>query len=730
MDGDGRPLPSRPVGEGSRSAETSTQRRSVVRTFAARAAAVFGLCGFAFAYPIFDLLGNNGTFLVVHDTTGWKLVLFALVVLLVPPLVVMAGLLLLHLVWPAADRVTTAVVLGCLFALFLVPAIDRSADLGVVLYLLFFVVAAAGAGWCYLRFGAIRTLARYLAPAPLLFAGVFLFISPVNALLTPDDPAALAEFGGARTPVVVLIFDELPLGVLVDENGALDTARYPGFAELAADATWYPNATTVSTATYLAVPAIQTGRIPQPGSIPIAAENPHSLFTMLGNTHEMRVVERTTRNCPASLCEQLETEETKASLLKDSLYAFLHTLLPTEVENDWLPEIGNSWAGFGEDRVEDAAALARADGVDRKQWQEELGNRRPGIDDSQAAFLQSIRPGDRPGFWYEHYGLPHLPFGFLPDGRRISNGHLTGLNEDDVARWRDDPELLDVARAQFVLQVGYADTLLAHVIDRLKEEGIWDDALVVVLSDHGMTFTPGHHRRGFPIEDEMLDEVLPVPLFVKYPGERGGAVDPRPAQTIDVAPTIAEVLGISLPPDWAFDGRPLTVDGGGSRRREYLDSEVDAVRGGERKVLRRQPDAAVMARQLREHLGETDGELDPYRVGPYGRLVHEQADPLVADPLDGAALQLDAESRYDDVELSAVVPAFFGARAEGLGPDDWVAVAVNGTIAGVGPVHDGDGGLRVSAILDPQHLREGDNDVRAYVIRENGRSLQEIVISR
>jgi len=692
---------------------------------------VFGLSGFAFAYPIFDLLGNNGTFLVVHDTIGWKLVLFALVVLVVPPVVVMVGLLLVHLAWPAADRVATAVVLGALFALFLVPAIDRSVDLGVVLYLVLFVVAVAGAGWCYLRFGAIRTLARYLAPAPLLFAAVFLFVSPVNALLTPDDPAALAEFGGAKTPVVVLIFDELPLGVLIDENGALDTARYPGFAELAADATWYPNATTVSPGTYLAVPAIQTGRIPELRSIPIAAENPHSLFTMLGGNHELHVVERVTRNCPASLCERRATEETQASLTEDSLYAFLHTVLPTDVENDWLPEMGNSWGGFGEEVIDDAAALARDDSVDPKQWRDELDVARAPLDESHRSFVASLRPGDRPGFWYEHWLLPHLPFERLPDGRYYPGGRLTGLktNQRD---WDSDPDLLEVARAQFVLQVGYADMLLAQVIDRLKEQGMWDDALVVVVADHGLSFTPGHHRRGYPLNEQRLDEVLPVPLFVKYPGQHGGAVDPRPAQTIDIAPTIADVLGVSLPRGWDFDGRPLTDPVEGDRWRVYLDALTE---GEQRKVLKRQPDAAAMARQLREHLGETDGHLDPYRVGPYGALVHEEAALLArgsdAPRLEGATLRLDDDIRYDDVDLtSSAVPAFFGARAEGLGPDDWVAVAVNGTIAGMGPIHDGDGGLRVSAILDPQYLRDGHNDVRAYVIRENGRSLQEIVITR
>ena len=50
-------------------------------------------------------------------------------------------------------------------------------------------------------------------------------------------------------------------------------------------------------------------------------------------------------------------------------------------------------------------------------------------------------------------------------------------------------------------------------------------------------------------------DVLPVPMFVKYPGQKGAAVDRRNAELIDVVPTIADVLGIDLP--WRVDGASL-----------------------------------------------------------------------------------------------------------------------------------------------------------------------------
>src|SRR4029078_741624 len=46
-----------------------------------------------------------------------------------------------------------------------------------------------------------------------------------------------------------------------------------------------------------------------------------------------------------------------------------------------------------------------------------------------------------------------------------------------------------------------------------------------------------------------------IPLFVKYPRQRKGAVDSRAARTVDVLPTIADVLGIRMP--WHVDGNSL-----------------------------------------------------------------------------------------------------------------------------------------------------------------------------
>jgi hypothetical protein len=55
---------------------------------------------------------------------------------------------------------------------------------------------------------------------------------------------------------VLIVFDEFPSTDLMGKDRRLDRRRFPNFARLAADATWYRNATTVYDTTFSAVPAI------------------------------------------------------------------------------------------------------------------------------------------------------------------------------------------------------------------------------------------------------------------------------------------------------------------------------------------------------------------------------------------------------------------------------------------------------------------------------------------
>jgi hypothetical protein len=245
-------------------------------------------------------------------------------------------------------------------------------------------------------------------------------------------------------------------------------------------------------------------------------------------------------------------------------------------------------------------------------------------------------------------------------------------------------------------------------MDRLKEAGLWDDSLVVVTADHGLTFQPGIHRRGIPLSPENRDDVMAVPLFVKYPRQRHGKIDDRMASTTDIVPTIADVLGIELQRGWAPDGFSLV---GAQQRRSY-----EHTYGGNRVVVRSRLRPETTAERFSEVLGPPGQSRDLYRVGPHGDLVGRAVDDVPSGPADATvAIEVVAPDRYLHPNDEARVPARLVATVSGAGPGRWVAIALNGVIAGVGRTHERDGQTGLQVMLDPS-LFADDTSMAAFIV--------------
>src|SRR4029453_4829022 len=60
------------------------------------------------------------------------------------------------------------------------------------------------------------------------------------------------------------------------------------------------------------------------------------------------------------------------------------------------------------------------------------------------------------------------------------------------------------------------------------------------------------------VSEANYPQIMWTPLFVKLPGQSEGEVDDRPTETIDVLPTIADVLDVEIP--WEVDGASVFED--------------------------------------------------------------------------------------------------------------------------------------------------------------------------
>ncbi|HEX8619844.1 MAG TPA: sulfatase-like hydrolase/transferase [Thermoanaerobaculia bacterium] len=104
-------------------------------------------------------------------------------------------------------------------------------------------------------------------------------------------------------------------------------------------------------------------------------------------------------------------------------------------------------------------------------------------------------------------------------------------------------------RSRFTLpydaEIAAADQIVGEFLDALKRDGIYDRALIILMSDHG----EGLNQHGEAEHGIFLyREAIRVPLMVKLPnGARAGETTDRAVGLVDVLPTVAEVTGTQAP---------------------------------------------------------------------------------------------------------------------------------------------------------------------------------------
>lgn len=594
------------------------------------------LWSFAVAQPLFDLLGKNGEFFAARGSTRWDAIVFALVLLLVPP----AILLGLELVAGRAIRwAVHAVFVGGLVALFVLQAIRGSGAPGWLLVAAAVAVGTAAAE-LYLRVPGARLALTVLAPAPLLFLALFLFNSDVSRLSLSTE-AAKAAGERPSVPVVLVAFDELPVNSLLDAHGRIDAVRFPNFARLARGSTWFEHATTVAEGTSHAIPAILTGRFPKAGEFPVYTDHRQNLFTLFGGAAKLHVVDQETHLCPPSLCAGLEgsLRHRTATLAEDTGVVYLHELLPDDLTGG-IPSIANGWDNF----LQDASK-----------------HNDPGRIDP--TFLESLRPSATPALWYLHLMLPHSPWAHLPSGARYAVRPAPGWGSDEV--WTANQAAVDQYWQRHLLQLGYADHVLGRLLDRLHASGLYDRAVLVVTADHGVSFRAGQKRR--PLSMANRQDIAYVPLFVKTPGQRAGDTVSELARTIDILPTLANATGVRIP--WQVDGHSLL----GARPAEH--SVILIKDKGQRFVLPAAGLESLREQALRRQLrlfGSDEPASALFAVGPdRGLLGHS---------FEGRRRATD----LDPVERTSPLVQVSG-RAAGRS----VVVVANGRVVAVAPIAQG-----------------------------------------
>jgi arylsulfatase A-like enzyme len=161
--------------------------------------------------------------------------------------------------------------------------------------------------------------------------------------------------------------------------------------------------------------------------------------------------------------------------------------------------------------------------------------------------------GDRPFFLYLHAVDPHAPYG-PPEGFKYqfaseSNDDLTLKRPPGLKTWKTlQPEqqerilghLLDLYDGE----IAYNDSTFGDLLEMLKEHSVYEDTLIILLSDHGEEFQDhGNWQHG----RNLFVENLHVPLLIRFPDRGQGVRVEQRVQHIDLLPTLLDYLGLEAP---------------------------------------------------------------------------------------------------------------------------------------------------------------------------------------
>ena len=230
---------------------------------------------------------------------------------------------------------------------------------------------------------------------------------------------------------------------------------------------------------------------------------------------------------------------------------------------------------------------------------------------------------------------------------------------------------------------------------------------MIVVADHGVSFRPHGERRR--IEEGNMEEIAFVPLFVKPPGQTEGGIDDRHARTIDIVPTIADILGVEVP--WETDGRSLLAGRRGRRRDSAASPPARSSRATP--TTSSSGATAVLARQI-EQSRRRRRRARPLRHRPAARPARGAAwtgSPRA--PTGGPTFTSSSPSDYDPD--SPFAPVRVSGRIRGA-PGQDIAIAVNGRVVAVTRSFGHDGDTLVSAVTPEDAYRPGENSVRLYVV--------------
>jgi uncharacterized sulfatase len=187
-------------------------------------------------------------------------------------------------------------------------------------------------------------------------------------------------------------------------------------------------------------------------------------------------------------------------------------------------------------------------------------------------FIKNQRDKNKPFMISGGFSRPHMPwvapkkyFDMYPeDAGTIANFPKGAKEAFDMEKYKsktrdhgwnegvDDKTAKKLIRG-YMASTTYADAQMGKIIKALKEEGLYDNTIIIVWGDHGYHLTDhGLWRKNTPFHVSLRN-----PMMIKTPYTTGGTVISEIVQNTDIYPTLLELTGTAQPKDVVLHGKSL-----------------------------------------------------------------------------------------------------------------------------------------------------------------------------
>jgi arylsulfatase A-like enzyme len=178
-------------------------------------------------------------------------------------------------------------------------------------------------------------------------------------------------------------------------------------------------------------------------------------------------------------------------------------------------------------------------------------------------FLEAAKE-DQPFFLVVDNYDPHEPWD--PPEKYVSlydegyKGPEPSIASSGLSDWLTKRQLKRM-HALYSAEVTMVDRWLGNFLDKMDELKLFENTLLIVLSDHGHAF--GEHGFAGKVPAAMYPELTDIIFFIRHPGGKGaGQTSDYYASTHDVAPTVLGSLRVEPPSPMAGQDLTVFLDGG------------------------------------------------------------------------------------------------------------------------------------------------------------------------